>query len=278
MTVLIKNGVGLYLNETLNYFMIDSEKSFQENRERFGPSWHWYDREIIYKINELGYRMKNIDEVDFDNYILFLGCSYCFGLGLPVEDTYSYQISKSLNIDYVNAGMCGTGIDLTYYNFIKLIASVDNKTPKYVVVNWPDSARACYWEDDVNNIKESGFSFFLPQYTHNKNSVWVKSYQEFITNQSHIEKRFDFYRSSIKTICDIFNIKYYEFTCTDDPRYSELGIHNYGHGKNTDTGLDPYSLNHSRNLAWSNDHYISHPGPKINEKISEDFLTWVKSN
>jgi hypothetical protein len=55
--------------------------------------------QITYKFNSLGYRSQ---EFDHDNFILLLGNSITFGMGLDVENTFGYLLEQRLNIPIYN--------------------------------------------------------------------------------------------------------------------------------------------------------------------------------
>jgi DNA polymerase III alpha subunit len=53
-----------------------------------------------------------IEDIDLNNYILFIGCSHTEGIGLELQTTYPYLVSEELKCDYYNLGLGGTGIDV----------------------------------------------------------------------------------------------------------------------------------------------------------------------
>lgn len=57
------------------------------------------DVDISYEWNKFGYRYQ---EPKKKRVIAFIGCGLTIGLGLPVEESYPYIISKELGIPYVN--------------------------------------------------------------------------------------------------------------------------------------------------------------------------------
>ena len=72
------------------------------------------------------------EDIDLDNYILVIGCSQTEGIGLKIEDTYPYLLSKNLNCDYYNLGICGTGIDVLNYNLVTWFTKI-KKPPKLLI-------------------------------------------------------------------------------------------------------------------------------------------------
>ena len=47
----------------LFYHGIDDPAAFNKNKEKLGPSWYYYDRQITYNRNSLGHREKEIDQL-----------------------------------------------------------------------------------------------------------------------------------------------------------------------------------------------------------------------
>lgn len=297
MSILLKTAYAHDIDQTYDFYMTDSAELFEKNCVSLGTNWLWYNKKIEYKFNDLGYRMKNLSEVDLDNYSLFLGCSNCVGVGLAVEDTYAYKISKSLNMDYINAGVGGASVDFVYYNFIKLITSVKDKFPKNVIINWPEISRTFYWED-TNSVEDPSITFFGPNFTTptinlTDYSVWIQAYKEFIQNNNHSISRFIFIRDSIIFMCSILGIEYYDFT-TSIINYEGLttlinGINIIPNEVNIDSMIfygniaDPndlkiYSINCARDLVISkNGMHYSHPGIHTNQQIHDSVVNFIRS-
>jgi hypothetical protein len=149
--------------------------------------------------------MKELSNVDYDNYGLFLGDSFTVGIGIPLEQSYSYRVSQHLNIDYVNAGIGGTSTDMVINNFVYFMNRCP-KNPKFVAINWPEIARTFYWIDfnyDTGNgkiIKEYPLAR-LPNFHHQESDKFIDSYREFLMEETHQFKRFQFLRETAAAIC-----------------------------------------------------------------------------
>lgn len=94
---------------------------------------------IIYHYNEFGHRCKKADKLNFENYILFAGCSHTEGEGLHVEHTYPYITSKKLNTDYYNLSVRASGFDVLFFNVMTWLALYP--LPKLIVIQYPDPTR-----------------------------------------------------------------------------------------------------------------------------------------
>jgi hypothetical protein len=203
----------------------DSEQQFAINQRELGPGWRWHDVEFTYRINDYGYRMnKDLHEVDFSNYIAFFGCSYTFGSGLPLQETFAYKIAQQKKMDYVNAAVVGSSTDFVFYNFTKLISTVP-MLPKIVVINWPDVARTLYWYK--NNIVN-----FLPYLTPRAGhpmlpdgiKFWNNAYKSHVLETSNYTNRFEYIRQNIITVCKLAGIKLFEFTTEEAHAYSNIHV------------------------------------------------------
>jgi hypothetical protein len=118
----------------------DSEELYQQNLKTQPIDWYYRDKQIIYNRNSNGHRCKEVEDIDLDNYILFSGCSHSEGIGLKLEDSHPYLVSKSLGCDYYNLSLGGTGYDVLAHNLITWFAKVKSK-PKVVVIQWPEYTR-----------------------------------------------------------------------------------------------------------------------------------------
>jgi hypothetical protein len=149
----------------------DSEQLYKQNLQSKPNDWYYRTNEISYVRNNNGHRCKNIEDIDLDNYILIIGCSQTEGIGLKIEDTYPYLLSKKLNCDYYNLGICATGIDVLNYNLVTWFAKI-KKPPKLLVVQWPNQVRMTL----INYPKYKTF-----EYTpHGIWSSYVKDIGEFL--------------------------------------------------------------------------------------------------
>jgi hypothetical protein len=207
MSYLLPSGLD---PEKTEFFGTDTKKTFQINVKEFGADWIWSNRKITYNFNTHGYRMdKDLDKVDFDNYIAFFGCSNTVGSGLPLEDTFACQIASKCNMDYVNAAFPGASCDFVVKNFVELINKAP-ALPKIVVINWPEIARTCYWHKDY-------LQHFYPSVTieHVSQRYWYESFKRYVTEDSHLKNQFEHNRNTVVAMCKLGNIKLFE--CSSNP-------------------------------------------------------------
>lgn len=145
-------------NITLKFIGGDLEVQFKENAPTQSDDWYYHNTEITYSFNDKGHRSKKIEDIDQDNYILFTGCSHTMGVGLELEKTYPYLLSKELKMDYYNLGLPATGMDVVEYNVLTWLFTIKKK-PKLIVIQWPDHSRFLEYDFLRNNgIQRGSFS------------------------------------------------------------------------------------------------------------------------
>jgi len=127
------------IRRTIYFSGSDTESKYNDNLKQLPDDWYYRDREISYTYNELGHRSRKISDLDFNNYILFLGDSYTEGIGLELETTYPYLTAKKLNMDYYNLGLGGAGLDIMFYNLSVWLTRFPK--PKYISIYWSDPTR-----------------------------------------------------------------------------------------------------------------------------------------
>lgn len=130
----------------------DTEALYTDNLKSKPPDWYYRTNKISYIRNSNGHRCAEVNDIDLTNYILYVGCSHTEGIGLELEKTYPYILSKSLNCDYYNLGVGGSGIDILLHNLIVWFGTVKSK-PKLVIIQWPFWARyARFTREPTNSI------------------------------------------------------------------------------------------------------------------------------
>lgn len=265
---------------TVNFAGTDSEKSFRRNLKKYGTDWIWANKEITYKFNSLGYRMKEFSEIDYSNYIAIFGCSNTVGIGIPLEYTFADKISKKLNVDYVNSAIMGSSVDFQVQNFVQLMNSSVSK-PKAVLFNWPDVTRNFYWTDNDT------IEFCLPNCEAHGSTAkeWKFSYREFLARTDHMLNRFKYMRDTVNVICKGYGIKLFELTVSQAlPEFYKLypdifraPICPCKEGPETENNLEVLNICRARDLVFTNSRsisYVAHPGIFFNDSIVDKFTDW----
>jgi len=89
---------------------------------------YFEENPLKYKINKDGFR--NIDGSPFvkgSEVNIFLGCSDTFGIGMHIEDTWSYKLNKNHEGEYWNLGIPGTGVETQFRMLYHLVTKFDVK-------------------------------------------------------------------------------------------------------------------------------------------------------
>lgn len=109
----------------------------------------WLDQEVWYHLDKNGFRTDNTVK-DYNDYkggknVIWTGCSNSFGIGVNVEQTYSYMLHKRLHSDsnYVNLSVSGKGIE-TFYRFLMYWIPILRPTHVYMQHLWI-SSRTDIW-------------------------------------------------------------------------------------------------------------------------------------
>lgn len=72
--------------------------------------------DVVYRFNrDLMRNYINIDQVDFNNYLLAAGCSFTEGVGINIEDAYWYRLGRLLRISSYSIALGGMGNDVIFY-------------------------------------------------------------------------------------------------------------------------------------------------------------------
>ena len=67
-------------------------------------------KDMTYKLNELGYRSDPFIESDKKNF-LFIGCSFSFGQGLPLDYLYTKKVADHFDAEHWNLSIPGNNIE-----------------------------------------------------------------------------------------------------------------------------------------------------------------------
>lgn len=192
-----------HADKSLHWEAYDSQERYNNNiKTQYAllKKYGWLDKEIIYKFNKHGFRCP-----DFDNKpcIMFLGCSHTLGLGLNIEDTWSYLVHQTLNLGYVNLGQAGSSHDtafrLAYYWIPKL-------KPKIVFLLKPEISRC--------EIAYNGFNnFFAPcmfdEEIISDKKEYLKWYKLWVSEDSNYFLNSEKNTLGINEICRRYNSKFY---------------------------------------------------------------------
>ena len=100
----------------------------------------WIDNNFEYNINKDGFRHDGgSDTSSFlsnQGGVLYLGCSITFGIGVPLEDTWSWKLHQRMFPDkrYMNMGLPGQGVE-SYYRILKSYIGISK--PEIIIGTYP---------------------------------------------------------------------------------------------------------------------------------------------
>jgi hypothetical protein len=118
-------------SDTIGLF--DKNKKFILNQES--------DPLIKYSLNSYGFRCNDFNSEDVKNNFIYSGCSIGFGLGLPSNGSWPYQLNKLMNKNsYYNLSVPGMAIEQIIWNLFTFIKKFGN--PKGIFILFPDIDRS----------------------------------------------------------------------------------------------------------------------------------------
>jgi len=190
--------------------------------------------------NSFGHRCKEIAELDFDNYVLFTGCSHTTGIGVTIKQSYPYKVSKKLKCDYYNLGVGGGGVDGVEHNLLIWFTLYD-KPPKYIFCEWPDYARFM--------AQFPGYEYIMPA------GNWTHS--EFLVKADYplqVKEKLVYKLINNLSPCPIIDI-----------RHSVMKV----------PGSNSHIIWHMKEDIGTDDG--QHPGPKSHKTTAEKIIEYLKS-
>jgi hypothetical protein len=131
--------------------------------------------DFLYYINDIGYREK-YPSPDTTNVIGFFGCSFTFGMGVPTEHTFYYQLAN--NCPYINFGDPSASINKIALMF-NAAANIWNMStaiitlPSWTRFNYTDkmnnfvpivASDPPFSVEETEQVKQSLFKYFSNQF------------------------------------------------------------------------------------------------------------------
>jgi len=131
-----------YAGKTFAWCGSDTEQRFDgnmadpKNRKRLENNG-WARDSISYTFNKDGFRSEEFN-YEPDNSVLFLGCSLTIGIGMRLEDTWTYKVANTLGLRRYNIGVGASSADTCFrlsHHWIPRLR------PKYVMMMTPGNMR-----------------------------------------------------------------------------------------------------------------------------------------
>jgi hypothetical protein len=250
-SILLDLPRNLVRDTTVKFWDTDTEERYLQLKNSFGDSWFWANKEIKYEINSLGYRMKEFDNIDYDNCMAVFGCSHTVGIGINNEDTWSYRIAKDKGLDLINAAVPGGSNNLMVINLVRLVKTIK---PKYIVMSWTSMLRKSFWKN--GNVVMWGQSFDFDE-----EKTWKSSYNNYMENIEQQQWEFKSLKDTVDLICKIDGISVWHITMWDEYSFDNTIDKFIWHQPNT-------AIKETARDGW-------HPSIELNNKI---YNSWLKGN
>lgn len=192
------------VNTSINWHSTDSKEKYKTQTVEF-KNRHNY--EIVYKFNSLGYRTKEIEDLEKD-FLLTFGCSYTEGVGLNADKIWNDRVSKGIGLDLYNCAKQATGFDVQYYN-ATLWKNSKLPIPKFVIVQWPQKARKQFGFQESESIGLNDMSL-----TPSRDGVWWGKRYIIDTGEMHLNNFMWF--ENFNNIWESLNVPVLNFTWDND--------------------------------------------------------------
>lgn len=166
----------------------------------------WINAVIDYDFNSHGFRCPKFTE---DPTIMFLGCSFTIGIGLPYEDIWPTLISKKLKMRSANLGIGGSGPDTA---FRMCLAYIDKINPKIVIHMINPGIRFELLDDYRIDLLTA------------MDSNNVKLYQRLFADENNYFFNLQKNTLAIKMLCSERNIKFLQIESKDYIKSSEPSL------------------------------------------------------
>ena len=127
----------------LKWLPSDSAELFAKNLLTQPDDWLYRTKEVVYRLNSLGYRCPEFDQIEWAQSIVVKGCSVVEGIGLAEEDTLSSRLADLFNQPVINLGIAGSSILFTLINTYKLLSN--NIRPKLVIELYTNTDRSVFF-------------------------------------------------------------------------------------------------------------------------------------
>jgi hypothetical protein len=249
-------------NATTFFLGSDSEELFEHNSKLLSDDWMYKHTPVEYRFNSDGLRMdKNISEVVQNDYFLFSGTSFGMGLGINLEDTIPYKISKKINMDFVN--FTGTTFSnklqtLSFFNFLKS----DLPLPKVLIMDWAPIKAYSF-------MSENKMLYYCGKHLAKEYSEHYKAFKILKeTDAFLIESTIN--RNMVMATCKRLGIKYVEISLWKD----EFTFKNNLPLIDVDIKKDDINYTYGRDIRIDDTgvYHMGHPGVGIHNAAAEKIL------
>mgnify|MGYP006407550663 FL=1 len=135
-------------NKTYEWFPLDTKELFEKNlvnRRNELEKQGWVEQSIKYEFNDNGFRKSLKKHNNGD--ILFLGCSYTFGIGINYQSSFTNIVCEDLKMNNINWSIPGSSNDTS---FRLLNEHLSTSNPKMVIFVSPNASRFELFTNEKN--------------------------------------------------------------------------------------------------------------------------------
>lgn len=132
---MLMNFSGEWLNE-------HEKEEYFRNKSQVDEFYH--SANVSYTYNSLGYRTKEFTELN-EKFFIAMGCSHTEGTGLPEDNIWCNVLSRTMDLDVLNLGAAGQGLQFILYNSYLYIHN-NLPRPEFVIIQHPERARKVHAE------------------------------------------------------------------------------------------------------------------------------------
>jgi len=225
-----------YSDKTVEWIPSDTKDNYLKNindpiKKKLLKKNGWIDSKIEYKFNKHGFRCSEFSSSKKG--IMFLGCSFTFGVGLPKEDTWAYQLSQELKLKEINLSCGGGSSDYCVRMCFIWLAELK---PSIVVCLLPPIYRFEYvdfrGQTDLKHVHgiERFSDKLMREYDFNSRNVKLKDLKDFSDGFTYFYDAYTIEESNtvlnrlknvyaMKNMCEYYGVK---FLCLSDVYYLDI--------------------------------------------------------
>ena len=176
-------------NQTHQWVSAIEERNYWAN---IGKSKHvtYTDHEFGYSFNSLGFRS---DEFENDETfkILYCGCSFTEGVGLPKEHTWPWLLNQQIQerfgikMRYYNMGVGGFSSD-AIQRHLTLLLECEKFKPDLVIILFPSyTRRELFFSESDDTTVDTYIPMFIPDHKTFEEKAFVKNYEKTINSRNN---------------------------------------------------------------------------------------------
>lgn len=142
-----------------------------------------YDSVQTYILNKHGYRSPEFKE---GTKLVFGGCSYTYGVGIPEKAIWGVQLAEKMGVDYANVSMPGASVPWVIDQVLSYCREFGN--PEYIALAFPNFYRGVYIQNQdvlVHEGYESAHGLEIDVAFYNLMQVDAKKYPK-VSKRPHV--------------------------------------------------------------------------------------------